>query len=156
MADTAADVVVLGPSGQLVQLDEPLEALARALGDVRDMQHSLKAAKHALDGEVLRRMDQRARWTERVGGYELKGASPPKPGYEPERLWEGLLALMLDGAFARDALVAAVEPYVEYKLKPAGIKALLALDDRDVSDAIARARTVPPKARYVTVNPVGS
>lgn len=129
-----------------------VDDLARFLDDIKDYRSRLNELKNLIDREVLRRQDQNAAWTTRAGGYVLKGSSPaPGEEYDALALRSELLGLVDEGALSIEAVDAAVETVVAYKVRKTGVNALLKLGGV-VAQIIDRHRTVTEKTRYVTVS----
>lgn len=69
-------------TGELVPLDSPTEQLAEILDGTAEAHRLLGEFERILNGELLRRLDADATWTQRVGSgaagyqFELKASSP--------------------------------------------------------------------------------
>ena len=125
-------------------LAEAIEACDTVAGRARD-------TKRELGNEVLARMDAEAKWTARVGGYKLTGASPaPKVEYDAAALAAALDDLVQKGVIAEGARESAIEVVVTFKPRQAGINALKKLGP-EVADAIAACEQTVEKARSVRV-----
>ena len=149
--DTQPITVVSPRTGEVLELDSSTEDLAGYLADVREYESLLREAKNLVQRELLHRMDRAAKWTERVPKYKLSAPSP-----KPEEQWDGatlrarLLELVDTGALAIEAVDAAVETVVSFKIRKAGVNALRAQDGaaaRIVDELV----TTVEKDRRVTV-----
>jgi len=149
-------VALIDPqTGELIDLDDATDLLiAQTLDDVDDLRGRLADYRSALGAEILRRMDARASWTTRAGGFKLSAPSPaPVVSYDGAALWEELGRLAEHGRFGLEALDAAVRQVVTFKPRAAGIKALAKLGP-DVAQLIDRHTTyVDPPPRRVRVEP---
>lgn len=149
----AAPAVVANPAtGIVVELAGPTDQLAAAIDECRDMEEALRAYKRTLADEILRRMDHEGTWTARVGRYKVEGDGPRADTYDGERLWKALEPLVSGGSIAGAARLKAVEPETVYKVKKAGVNALLKLGP-EVVEAVRSAAEQNLKPRAVRVKP---
>lgn len=132
--------IVIRPTGAVVDLTGPTDLLGRALHEIREWEWQLRDAKREITGEVLRRMDERARWTVRAGDVTLKGQSPDSVEYDADALLAALQALAADGVIAQEAVAEAVEQVVMLKVRTRGVQALRKLGGpvREAVDGCAR------------------
>lgn len=121
-------ITVVSPrTGEVIDLAAPDADLAGFLVDVREHESLLREAKNIVQRELPRRMDHAKKWTVHVPGFKLTGQSP-----KPEESWDGLdlrqaLSPLVDrGDLSVEALDAAVETIVDYKVHKRGINALRA------------------------------
>jgi hypothetical protein len=157
MSDPGTDVapvtgkeVLLDPAtGETLALDAPTERLAQWLDETRDLEQRIRSAKRVAYDELLRRMDARASWTVREGGYELTAPSPGRVEYDPAALYEALHDCVAAGMIEEGAAEAALEAVVTYKPKARGIQALLKLGGpvRDAINACAHPVEAPRNVR---------
>src|SRR4051812_8842886 len=114
--------MVLTPlTGELVLLDSPTDQLADWLHRIRTAEADIRDAKRAVTTELLARMDREARWTARVGGFEVKGDGPGAVEYDAPRLRTELHLLVQAGEITEAAMDEAVEIVQTYKAKARGI-----------------------------------
>lgn len=153
---THTGVVADPATGEVLDLaTATTDALAAYLANVRDLEHTLREHKKAAQAEVLRRMDNAAQWTVTVGEWKLSGASPaPKVTYDAEALAAELQQLVDDDLLAPAAATKAVEQVTSWKVRQAGVNALVKLGGA-VADVVARHRVEEPKERRVSVRPAG-
>ena len=125
-------ITVVSPrTGELLELSAPDEDLAGWLADVREHESLLREAKNLVQRELLRRMDRSAKWTVRVPKFKLTGTSP-----KPEETWDGAVLrerlhdLVDDGELTVEAVDAAVETVISFKVRKAGVNALRAAGGR--------------------------
>jgi hypothetical protein len=138
-------------SGELIDLREAsTDRLARFLDETAELLSLVKEARAQVDREVLRRMDEEATWTARVGSFELRAPSPEAgmTYHDADALEEALDDLVERGLVSEQAATAAleVETRVERKTRQGGIRALLRLGE--VAEAVAaceRRREEPPR-----------
>lgn len=143
--------VVHPVTGQVVDLDGPIDQLAQFLADARDIDAAVKDAKRAVTDEVLRRADADAAWTIHLPGVKLSMPSPaPVEDWDELELREALLTLADEGVISVEAVDRAVEPVVTYKIRAAGVKALRKLGGR-VAEAIDSRARETQRTRYVKV-----
>lgn len=139
-------------SGELIDVREAsTDRLARFLDEAAELVSLVNEARAQVDREVLRRMDEEATWTARVGSFELRAPSPEAgmTYYDAEGLEEALDDLVERGLVSEQAAAAAleVETKVERKPRQGGIRALLRLGG-EVAEAVAaceRRRQEPPR-----------
>ncbi len=139
-------------SGELIDLREAsTDRLARFLDEAAELVSLVGEARAQAEREVLRRMDEEATWTARVGDFELRAPSPEAgmTYWDEEALEEVLDDLVERGLVSEQAAAAAleVETTVERKPKRGGIGALLRLGG-EVAEAVAaceRRREEPPR-----------
>jgi hypothetical protein len=146
---------VLNPStGEIVTVrDATTDQLAEYLASVREFESLLREHKQAVTGEVLRRMDQEARWSVTVGDHKLSSRSPePVIEYDGERLHAALQQLVAEDLIAPAAADAACERVVTYKPVKRGINALLKLGVAVTAVIEACGREEHPERR-VSVRP---
>lgn len=85
--EQARPTSVMDPlTGELVELDAPLEVLAQAIDDVNQRISMLKAFKGDIDVEILARMDHNGLWTEHAGEWKIKSVSPDRTEVDAERV----------------------------------------------------------------------
>ncbi|MBA3688442.1 MAG: hypothetical protein H0W81_06410 [Chloroflexi bacterium] len=126
--------------------------LARARDEILDIERQFREVKHALDAEVLARMDRAAKWTLRADGLKLEGTSPGrKSWYDGPALREALMGLVDAGVIDVAAADAAVETVVTYKPSVRGIKALRKLGG-EVEQAIGEHEELVDVTRRVSVS----
>jgi hypothetical protein len=154
LARTETPAVVITPmTGEVVELDATTDVLADWLHRVRQAEADLRDAKRAVGAELLARMDREARWTARVGAFEVKGDGPGAVEYDAERLRTELHLLVRAGEISEAAMQDAVEIVHTYKAKARGINALRKLGGR-VAAAIDSCASPSTKDRRVTVKEI--
>lgn len=141
-------------TGEALTLDSPTEDLGRFLADMREHESLWREAKNVVQGEIRNRMDQQKKWTLHVPGLKLTAPSPAAG--TPEE-WDGaalrseLLELADEGTLSIEAVDAAVEVIVTYKVHKAGINALRAGQGAP-AEIVDRLAMRGEKPRYVTVS----
>ncbi len=145
-------ITVVSPrTGEVIEIDAPTKALAEYLLDVREHESLLREAKNLVQGEVLRRMDFEKKWTLHVPGLKLTGQSP-----QPVEMWDGLelreaLSPLVDaGELSVEAMDAAVETIVSYKVHKRGINALRA-GGGEAAEIVERLCNTTEPARRVSI-----
>lgn len=143
--------VVSERTGERLTADSPTEDLGAWLADIRDTEGRIREAKRAVTRELIRRMDKNAEWTTRIPGYKLSAPSPkPVTQYDGVGLHVGLSDMVADGTISFEAMDAAVQEIVEYRVKAAGVNALRKLGGK-VAELIDRCSETVEKERYVKV-----
>lgn len=138
-------------SGELIDLTEATtDRLAEVLLTTRELEAELRSAKALVSREVHRRMDREAKWTARVGGYELRGQSPERVEYDPEELGRRLRVLRRSGLVSPAACRNALERVVSARPRKAGIRALLKLGG-EVAEAVCACERPVESERRVSV-----
>lgn len=131
---TPTDVVDVS-SGEIVSLKgattDDLVALRVSLITMRG---EIDSVCRAIDAEVIERMDKDAHWTHNVPSSGLKAStSSPEPKLtvlNPAELNKVLQKMLDQDEITPEAKFAAIEPKpIEYKVKIAGVKALLKRPD---------------------------
>jgi hypothetical protein len=147
---TDARPVITPLTGEVVLLDSPTDTLADWLHRIRQAEADIRDAKRTVTLELLDRMDREARWTARIGGFEIKGDGPGAVDYDAERLRTELHLLVQAGEITETAMDEAVEIVQTYKAKARGINALRKLGGR-VAAAIDACAHPSTRDRRVTV-----
>ncbi len=143
--------VVHPVTGEMLDLSDTTDILAGALDDVRRLEGDLRDFKSALSMELLRRMDYYRTYTAHLRGFgKVSGDGPRKPDYDGRTLRTGLLKLVTE-VLPQEAVDAAVEAVVEWKVKKAGVNALLRVEDERVLAAVKAAEVPNTKPRAVRV-----
>jgi hypothetical protein len=150
----AADgpAVIDRATGELIPLkDAGDDALASLRDYLKDLRSRIAEANNLLDAEVVRRMDQDRCWTIHAGGLTLTAPSPA-PAYEWDApgLYADLESMVADGELSERAFLAAVEEVVGYKVKAAGVNALLK-GGGPVAEIVESHRAAVEKPRRVSV-----
>jgi hypothetical protein len=151
--EPASPVIVNPATGEALSLRDPTNVLADALTAARELEIRLGGFKRDLQDEILRRMDHERTYTAHLPGrLKLTGDGPRKPDYDGERLYKALEPLVpaVISSRARDN---AVETTTAYKVKKAGINALLKVEDDRVIAAVKGAEVQNTKPRGVRVTP---
>ncbi len=148
-----APVVVDPTTAEVIDLAQaPTDTIAAYLANVRDLERQIREQKKLAAEEVIRRMDEQAVWTVRVGDWKLSAPSPaPATVYDAAGLLADLEQLQADDLVAPAAVQRAVERIETLRVVPAGVKALEKLGGA-VADAIERHRSEQPKDRRVSVS----
>jgi hypothetical protein len=139
-------------TGEAVVLAEAAtDTLAAFLENVRDVESSFREQKRAVTVEILARMDREARWTGRVGDYEIHGDGPtPQVEYDAEALHQALGEFVDAGIITEHAREEAVERVQIFKARARGIKALQKLGG-GIAEAINRHARDADRDRRVSV-----
>lgn len=125
--------------------------LAAWLDAVKAMEQAQRAAKKAVQGELLRRMDRNASYTIRDGEFEITGDSPkPTVQYDVEPLAADLDELVLAGLLTEEARARVIVETVERKVSQRELNKLLNLGG-PVAEAVERHRTEAPRDRRVRI-----
>ena len=151
-AEVGQPIRLVSPiTGEILELDSPTDKLGGLLADIREHESMVKELKSLVNGELLRRMDRAASWTVYASGMKLSApSSKPPEEFDGAKLREALLALVDSGDLAIEAVDAAVEVVVDYKVHKSGINALRKREDtRAIVDAYA---SEVEKPRYVSVS----
>ncbi len=143
--------VVHPVTGEMLDLSDTTDILAGALDDVRNLEGDLRDFKSALTRELLRRMDYHHTHTAILRGFgKVSGDAPRKPDYNAKVLREGLQPLV-PAVLPQEAVDAAVERVTDWKVRKAGVNALLRVPDRRVLAAVQAAEVPSTKPRAVRV-----
>jgi hypothetical protein len=139
-------------TGELIPLtDAPDDALASLRDYLKDLRSRIAEANALLDSEVVRRMDQDRCWTIHAGGLTLTAPSPaPAFEWDAPGLYSDLEAMVADGELSERAFLAAVDEVVGYRVKAAGVNALLK-GGGPVAEIVKAHRTEVEKPRRVSV-----
>jgi hypothetical protein len=150
-------IELLNPStGEVIPLDASTEQLAEWLDQTKEWEARLRDAKRLAQGELLRRLDANARWTDLVGEFEIRAPSPsPKVVYDNDELAKTLTDLVAEGLITEEAKDAALELATYWKPKIGGIKKLLKLGG-EVKDRVEACGQVESVTRYVSVKRKGA
>lgn len=154
MSAPGTDLIVHPLTGEALELRAPTTDLAAAIDQAKEMEGALREYKRAIADEILRRMDHEGTWTARLGPYKVTGDGPRQPTYDGERLRSALERLVQVGRISERAMEKAVELVTDYKVKKAGINALLKLGP-DVAAAVrgAEEQNLKPRGVRVSVEP---
>lgn len=119
-------------TGEVLHLGSPDVDLGRYLADLREFESVLREHKKMVQRELLSRMDRRAEWTAHLeGGLKLTGQSPKlQEDWDGAALKSALMSLVDEGVLAVEAVDAAVETEISFKVKKAGINRLRKLGGR--------------------------
>lgn len=144
---------VMNPAtGELVDLADPTDVLARQRADIREVESQLQEFKRLLDREIIDRMDADATWTLRVDGLKVEAPSPaPAEVFDAESLWNGLHSIARDVGLTEDAIHKAVTEERSYKVSKRGITALRKLGG-EVARVIDRCSSYEQRDRRVRVS----
>lgn len=144
---------VMNPAtGELVDLADPTDVLARQRADIREVESQLQEFKRILDREIIDRMDADATWTLRVDGLKVEAPSPaPAEEFDAEALWNGLHSIARDVPLSEAAIHAAVTEERTYKVSKRGVAALRKLGGQ-VAKVIDRCASEEVRDRRVRVS----
>lgn len=149
--ERVGDGYLVNPAtGGVVTLAGPTDLIVEAIDECKDIEGRLRTFKRALADEILRRMDHEGTWTARLGDFKVSGDGPRGPEYDGQRLVKALDDLVMRGLISKRAADKAVEAVTTYKVKRAGVNALLKLGP-DVVAAIESAAEQNLKPRQVRV-----
>ena len=146
-------VQVVSPrTGEIIPLDARTDVLAGFLLDVREMESMLREAKREVTREILNRCDRQASWTLHLeGGLKVTGQSPsPSEEWDGPALREALLDHVDAGRLSIEAVDAAVETVVSYRVRKSGVAALRKLGG-PVADTVNQLCQQTEKERRVSV-----
>lgn len=156
--------VLLSPDGEAVELLTAQDLLrsrgiedvgaaettdtVRVMDEIQHVQSLLNEAKGMLSDELVSRLDKRGKWTLEVEGLKVTAPSPDAGtvSYDPVKLHFALRDLHLTGVIdseAREATEEWVKPEPYYKVKLAGVKALLKLPAAREAIEACRVETTP-------------
>jgi hypothetical protein len=148
---TAGVLLDLDTGEQVALADATDEQIAVWIDRISELQSVAKERRAEANRELVGRMDRSARWTINAGGWKVSAPSPaPDTQWEdPAGLWRELVEL---DDLSVDAVDAAVESEVVWRVRAAGINALRKLGRLDVNRVIdAHERKVPRENRSVRV-----
>jgi hypothetical protein len=144
---------VIDPStGEVVDLDSPIDQLAACMDNIRELESRIREEKSKLTREFLERFDKQAEWSTVAGDFQVSAPSPkPREEFDGPGLHEALRVLVDDGTISVEALDAAVETVISYEPRRTGINKLRKLGGR--AEKIIRAYTTETQpTRYVKVS----
>lgn len=137
-------------TGEALDLTADTEDLAYWCDQIRELERQAKEAREILGLELMRRMDSKASWTLRAGGFKITAPSPaPKREWNVDAL-RSTLADLRDQGLDEDAIDAALEVVVTYKPRTVGLNALRKLGGEVAERIDACGEDVEP-TRRVTV-----
>lgn len=138
-------------TGEVLSLDSPTEDLGAYLADIRDLESRIREEKAIVNRELLARLDKQRKWTLPLGNGLKISAPSDEPGEEWDgaQLHEALCDLADDEVITTDAINAAVEIVVEYKVRKAGLNALR--KNPRIAELIAPFCRQAERPRYVKV-----
>lgn len=164
--------VLLSPDGEAVELLTAQDLLrsrgiedvqaaettdtVRVMDEIQHVQSLLNEAKSMLSDELVSRLDKRGKWTLEVEGLKVTAPSPDAGtvSYDPDKLDLALGELWHDDVIDEPAIHAAIErvtPPSYWKVKQAGVKALLKLPKAREAIEACRVETTPaPRKARVT------
>lgn len=147
-----SDIVLISKHGEELTLDSPTQDLAEYLDGVKELRSRLDEERAIISRELVSRMDQGAKWTLHAGPYKLTAPSPAVgEEWDGAELYDALCELVEDGAISMDAVNAAVEIHLSYKVKKAGVNALRKIGGPVAGAIDGLAREAEPKPRNVSV-----
>jgi hypothetical protein len=129
------------------------EQLAGFIDEVNSHVRSLlNEAVNAVSDELVKRLDKRGKWTLEVDGLKVTAPSPDAgtTGYDIDALRSALGKLLdaevidVDGAYSAIERVAPPPPQPYWKVKQAGVKALLKLPAAREAIEACRVPVDPP------------
>lgn len=137
---------------QLDLATAPDERLGQLLLEVREHESRLRELKALVNEELTRRMDFARAWTLNVGDFKLVGKSDALIAeWDVPALMEVLDGMVSRGEIAPDAVERAIDIKTEYRVKAAGVAALL--KSPALAGKIETCRVmVAPEGRRVTVS----
>lgn len=151
-----ASVVVHPLTGELVDIaNAPDDELAQFLEGIDEAKARVQDAKSVVSQEVMRRMDRMNVRNMRAGVYGVTVNRPPEAatGYDGAGLLDDLLRLVDEDVLAIEAVNAAVQTEVSYKVDRHAVNRLKKLGGV-VAEAVQRHVFEVNKPRYVTVKRV--
>jgi hypothetical protein len=114
--------------GLPLTLDSPSADLARGIAELDEHLAQVTDLKNELRQELLRRLDQNAKWVAHVPGFKITGDTPKETEtWDGADLYSRLSDLAEAGTISIEAVNAAVSVETVYKAKKAGLNALRAL-----------------------------
>jgi hypothetical protein len=135
----STELTVNPTTGELLDLaGTDTELLAVVVHEIAERRRETTAFEEMVEGELLARMDRDASWTQRIGGFELKAASPTAgtESYRADEL-EVLLGDLVDnGKISAEAASAACKRQLTLVLKVPWSASPQALADQ-VTHAVA-------------------
>lgn len=149
--------VILNPaSGEVIDLDAAdLPALAAQVDRVGEMFGNLGLFRQALVDEAAKRLDRLNARKDVVGDYVIETNAPTTATYTIEAVRNQLRDLIAEGILDESVLdrVIVQDPpkAPPPKLAKVELNKLARHEDRRVAGALARARTVAPQRRTLTV-----
>lgn len=127
-------------TGDVLTLASPDEDLLGYLADIREFESVLREHKRMISRELAGRRDKIGKWSWTAGDYKASVPSPaPAEEWDGAELRDALLEFVDQDILAIEAVDAAVEVVVSYKVKRVGVEALRKLVViRDVIDGLAK------------------
>jgi hypothetical protein len=149
--ELAPRFVIQPATGEQLSLDAPDDQLALALDSIRTLEGQLRDVKSAIGAELIARLDLAAKWSRDIPGVGKISApsSAPDESWPAAELREGLLAFVDVGSLTIEAVDAAVEQEIAYKLHKTGVNALRKRGG-PIAELIAALRVESPPRRYVS------
>lgn len=147
----STDLIPHPRTGEALDLTADTETLAAWIDELREYESRSKEIRERIGAELVRRMDQSAKWTIHANGFKVTAPSPaPKVQWDAEALRPVLLELVFEGLISEEASDAALEVVLSYKAKPAGLNALLKLGG-PVAERLSECRSEVEPVRRVSV-----
>lgn len=143
MSETSLELVV-PTTGEIVNLDDPAGCL-RVLTEIRELEAKLRDAKGALTEALAAEFSRLGTKTIELDGVkaELRGGS--------EVVWDvEVLERLRDLGLPDERMSALVTTEVTYRVNASVAKQIAAANEQ-YAEVIERAKSVIPKAAYVTV-----
>lgn len=130
--------------------DATVVSLADFLEAVREWESRARQAKALASEEICRRMDQKAAWTWRDDGWEIRGESPDAAVEWDLATLSGVVKeLVAEGKIDPQAADAAIRERVVREPSKRGIQALMKIPG--VSGRLAEARRESARPRRVSI-----
>lgn len=130
-------LAIIPTTGEQLDLTAPDEQLVEWFDELRDAERQVKEIRDAIAGEITARCDRRAKWSFSAHGLKVSVPSPaPKTEWDIDALRSTLASMQAEG-LDEDAVDAALEPVVTWKVRLSGLNAIrkLSTDHADRIDA---------------------
>ena len=127
-------------TGEVLTLASPDEDLVKLLDDLKEYGSVIQEHRRMVGRELIARLDRQAKWTAYAGDFKFSSASPaPSEEWDGIELRTALLGFVDAGKLSIQALDAAIETVVTYKVRKQGVNALRKLGGRiaEVVDELA-------------------
>jgi hypothetical protein len=124
--DLATRLAVIPHTGEQVDLAAiPPEGIAQILDEVKELESRLREFKGDVAAVVIPEFDRQRKWTVDAGAFKLSAPSDaPEEVFDVDALAAVLTELVDAGTITGEAMDAACEQVVEWKVRKVGINAL--------------------------------
>jgi hypothetical protein len=142
------DLIVIPGTGEVVQLDGPLEAFVGAWDQLVTLEADLRSAKRTISDEVARRLDHEGRRSVDINGVRFETTAPSERSYDVDELRATLAELVTEGTISE----AKAKRCIEYTPKVIWRELKTLTTDPRCAARIGHAISEVPATRYVKVS----